>query len=194
MIDAFGVERISKSGVGAGIMKPVLSMPKKVRTRQLERLRAGKPQVASIRDQTFNYVRGNPINFNTYIPKNAGTEISIGRKKHKTLIHDKGDFPMPREAGAVTVPNIGANTNHIVVPDKSKKTGIHAFYLEHEKTHAQRSPRHMLRSSFKTRNQRLGEEARADATATLKTGRRTVPSAYPLANNRRYNEVYTKIV
>lgn len=194
MIDAFGVE-ISKSGVGAGRYMRAIDMPKKIRTRQLERLRAGKPQVAPIQDQLFNAVRDNPrkIDFDSVIPKTKGTAIQTGRKGRTAQLHNIGENNIGSYAG-VTVPNPRKNTNHILIPDKSKTKGIHGFLLEHEKTHAQLNPKRLAQGQFRTSRQRLGEEARADATATLKTGRRTVPSAYVLANNRRYNEVYTKIV
>lgn len=193
MIDAFGVE-ISKSGVGAGRYMRAIDMPKKIRTRQLERLRAGKPQVAPIQDQLFNAVRDNPqkINFDSVIPKTKGTAIQTGRKGRTAQLHNVGENNI-RSYAAVTVPSPRKNINHILIPDKSKTKGIHGFLLEHEKTHAQLNTKRLAQAQFRTSRQRLGEEARADATAALKTGRKRIPSSYVLANNRRYNEVYTKI-
>lgn len=194
MIDAFGVE-ISKSSVGAGRYMRAIDMPKKIRTRQLERLRAGKPQVAPIQDQMFNAVRDNPqkINFESVVPKTKGTTIPTGRKKRTAQLHNIGANNVGSYAG-VTVPSPRANTNHILVPDTTKTKGIHSFLLEHEKTHAQLKPKRLAQAQFRTSRQRLGEEARADATATLKTGRRTIPSAYALAGNKNYEKVYTQIV
>jgi hypothetical protein len=191
MIDAFGVE-ISKSGVGAGRYVRAIDMPQKIRSRQLARLKAGKPQVASIKDQIFSSTRNNPTNFSSYIPKSKGTAIPTGRRKRKAELHnidgkDIGSF------SAVTVPNPRTNTNHVLVPDKSKTKGMHGFLLEHEKTHAKLRSRRLAQNQFKTVSQRLGEEARADATATIKTGRKRVPTSYPLAGNKNYEKVYTKI-
>lgn len=194
MIDAFGVE-ISKSGVGAGRYMRAVDMPKKVRTRQLERLRAGKPQVASIQDQTFNFTRSNPelTDFSSVLPKTKGTAIQTGRKKRTAQLHNVGENNIGPYA-AVTVPNPRKNTNHILMPDKSKTKGVQGFLLEHEKTHAQLKPKRLAQAQFRTSRQRLGEEARADATATLKTGRKRNPSSYVLAGNKHYDKVYTNIV
>ncbi len=194
MIDAFGVE-ISKSGVGAGRYVRAIDMPKKIRTRQLNRLRAGKPQVASVKDQRFNYTRDNPenINFSAVVPKNKGTVIQTGRKKRTAELHDVGGTNIGI-ATAATIPNPRTNTNHILMPDKSKTKGIHGFLLDHEKIHAQLKPKKLAQNQFGTAKQKWGEEARADAMATLKTGKKKIPSDYVLANNPNYNKVYRKIV
>jgi len=185
---------ISKSSVGAGRYMRAIDMPPKIRARQLERLRAGWPQVAPIQDQQFSMLRANPSppNFTSSLPKNKGTVLNLGRKRHKVVIHSDKRMRNSSLSGA-TVPNPRDNTNHILVSDKLKTTGKQAAIIEHEKIHAKNSPQHIIRSTFRTRNAKLGEEARADAMATLKNGRRTVTSSYPLTNNRRYNEVYTKI-
>lgn len=187
---------ISKSGVGAGRYMRAIDMPAKIRTRQLARLIEKKPQVASVQDQIFAGVRDElklrDFNSTLGIPKNKGTVLNVGRKKHKVLIHNNKRMKNGGVSG-ITIPNPRDNTNHIVVPNKLKTTGKKANTIEHEKVHAQVSPQRIIRNGFRKRNAKFGEEARADAIANLKTGRRTVTSAYPTANNRRYTEVYTMI-
>lgn len=197
MIDAFGVE-ISKSSVGAGRYMRAIDMPAKIRARQLARLKEGKPQVASIQDQHFNSTRDNPenvINFSSVLPKNKGTVIQTGRKKRTAELHNMSETEAGKLNGlaGVTVPNPRTNTNHILVTDKTKTKGVHGFFLEHEKTHAQLKPKRLAQAQFRTSKQRLGEEARADAKATIKTGRKRLPTSYPLAGSKNYTKVYTKI-
>ncbi len=186
---------VIKSSIGAGRYMRAIDMPAKIRARQIARLKEGKPQVASVRDQQFIRLRAKPkmMDFDSFTPKSKGTVVDVGRKKHKVLIHSNKRMRYGGDASGVTMPNPRTNTNHIEVPNKRIKTGSEAQTIEHEKTHAQLSPRHIVLHAFKNRNAKLGEEARADAMAALKTGKTRTSSWYPLTNNKRYHEVYTKI-
>ena len=199
MKDAFGVERISKISLGAGRMESLSKVPRKVQMRQLERLRAGKPQVRSTIDQRASALRAGDVEAIPALQHNefTGKVLNAARKNpgtpvkgHKGVTLRKMPKDTPAGAGAFVLPDPKKNRWYAHAPKDTNK-GLSGALLRHEKAHTQVSPKRGAGALLRTKKQRMGEEARADAAGFGK--KKYVETDYPNMGSRNYDRVFEKI-